>query len=87
MKSTGWLDSWNVVILERGITDRPECATAHRRITTMPLPEPGERRIAASDADLLDAVLAFIEERIDDDNEQTRIDTVASLPLAQRRLP
>ncbi len=52
----------------------------------MPLPEPGEWRIAASDADLLDAVLAFIEERIDDDNEQTRIDTVASLPLAQRAL-
>ena len=31
-------------------------------------------------------MLAFIEERIDDDNEQTRIDTVASLPLAQRAL-
>ena len=83
---TGWAESSNAVILERRRMDRPKYATSHRTITTMPIPESGDWRTAVSDAYLLDAVLGFIEEQIDDASEQTRINTVASLPGAERAL-
>src|SRR5262249_13454000 len=76
--------------VERGYTrtqkNTPESATAIRTITVMRVSDSGDWRIALCDGDLLNAVLDFIEEQIDDASEQTRINTIASLPRAQRAL-
>src|SRR5438309_7229759 len=49
-------------------------------------PKSDDWRMDVSDEDLLDVVLAFIEEQIDEESEQTKISTVESLPGAQRAL-